>query len=168
MFRYDGMRTNRRKRIAIATAKQCAQRHLLRRLRAAGHDLSSDLNPAYGLIYAVGVEKQGKQSRLQMIPEEALVVDQRPPDDILSRVGDTSGLHTIPTASNEVEFPKFTTPAPVCAAEARIPLVSIDCMMSSNGPQIQEANASSQKDVVRHDSVTVTQRGGVYGGERCS
>lgn len=100
--RSDGMGTKRRKR--AAAAKQYAQRHLLRRLREAGHDLSTDLNAAYGLIYAVGVEKQGKQSRLQMIPGEARVVEQQPFGDILGRVGSISGFHTTLTASNEVNF----------------------------------------------------------------
>lgn len=88
----------------MTTAKQYAQRHILRRSREAGHDLSTDLNPAYEVIYAVGVEKQGKRSRLHMIPGEALVVDQEPSNDILGRVGGTSGLHSTPMASIEVHF----------------------------------------------------------------
>lgn len=86
-------------------AEQHARRHLLRRLREAGYESSTDLNAAYESIYASGVEKQGKQSRLQRIPGEAFVVDQQSSDDILDRVGGMNGLHTIPTASNEVHCP---------------------------------------------------------------
>lgn len=98
----DDMESKGRKR--TATAEQYARRHLLRRLREAGHKFSTDLNRAFEWIYAVGVEKQGKQSRLQMIPREAFVVDQQSSDDILDRVGGMKGLHTIPSASNEVHF----------------------------------------------------------------
>lgn len=80
----DGMRTKWRKR--TATAKQYARRHLLRRLREAGHEFSTDLNPVYETIYAVGVEKQGKQSRLQVIPGEAFVMGQQSSDDTLRTV----------------------------------------------------------------------------------
>lgn len=113
--RSGGMGTNRRKR--AATAKQYAQRHLLRRSREVAHGLSTDLNPAFELIYAVGVEKQGKQSRLQMIPGEARVVEPQPSGDIAGRVGGMCGFHTTPTASNEVNPIQRTFSAPTPAAD---------------------------------------------------
>lgn len=137
------MGTNRRKR--AAAAKQRARRHLLRRLREAGrHGLSTDLNPAYELIYAVGVEKQGNQSRLQMIPGEARVMEQQPFGDLLGRVGGTSGFHTTPTASNKVGSMQRSSPAPVSAAVVGYLLMGTNCVTSSTGLQEQEAFASSQ------------------------
>lgn len=129
--RSGGMRANRRKR--IATAKQYAQRHFLRRSREAAHGLSTDLNAAYELIFATGVEKQGKQSRLQMIPGEALVVEQQPFGDILGRVGGVSGFGPTPTASNEVNSIRRSFPAPMFAAGVSCLLMWVDCVTSSTG-----------------------------------
>lgn len=140
--RYGGMGTNRRKR--SATAKQYARRHLLRRSREAAHGLSTDLNAAFELIYAVGVEKQGKESRLQMIPGEARVVEQQPFGDIVGRVGGMSGFHTTPTASNEVSSIKRSFPAPTSAADVSCLLMWINCVISSTGNQERAADGASQ------------------------
>lgn len=140
--RSDGMGINRRRR--TATAKQYAQRHLLRRLREAGHGLSTDLNPAYERIYAIGVEKQRKQSRSQMIPGEARVVEQQPFGDILGRVGSMSGCHTTPTASNEVISTQRTLSGSGVHSRRVALLMRINCVTSSTGLQKREALASSQ------------------------
>lgn len=138
------MGVNRRRR--IATAKWYTQRHLLRRLREAGHGLSTDLNLAYELIYAVGVEKHGgEQSRLQMIPGEARVVEQQ--------VGGMSGLHTTPMASNEVNSIQSSFSGSD-ARSRRLPvLMWINCVTPEAGASCVEpslVDISRWRVVIRH------------------
>jgi hypothetical protein len=130
----------------ITTAKQHASRHLLWRLREAGSDMRTDLNRAYELMYAAGVEKQGKKSRrIQMIPgEEALScggsTEIRATMCVCSR---QSGrlewmdcLPRIPTAPDEVAPQNCIAPARCLQPKLAVCFIRIDCVMSttSNGP----------------------------------